>query len=667
MLLLTTTSDLLQLVTGSAVSTDIVASFVDITTSTFTPGSSEANVSTATTTTIVAAPAASTQRQIKAISVTNKSSSTAQTVTLQKSSSSMAYNVTGAITLQPGEVLYYQDGIGFSVRDINGQIKETNTTLLTSGYVGYGSSAGLLTGSSNFTYSSNTLTVGSATSQNAAFQGVFGSGGAYAGVVLVTGSTGTGFFGMNNANNANIPVQFGYNFNTNTLSIVSNSATVMTIGSTGDVNIAAPTGTVNQGTVTLTATGNQGNWAGSFIGNSTTNHSYGMYVAAGTSSSDTAFGVYSQAYGQYLLVNGAGNTTLGPPLSGNQTLTVQGTTGTNVPALIINSPAAASTSQTPLVVYRTVGTTANSIGAGAGIALTDSGASPNTGTEIQHSGGQTEFWQYNGSWNQIMYFNTNRNVIINAPSSGVALAVSGSIFSSNSISAGGNGSVTTGIQSTLIGETTSSGSYNVGLGINGYFDGSNWRTGTDGGSNAASFILTPHGGGGLNFYVIAATGGTNQTISNTSLASYNGLSISTSRVITFPGYGAGTLSTNSSGVISASDGRYKTKTREVTNGIETIEKLKPTYFRWNDDHEFATEHEELGFIAQEVSAVIPEASPEPETNDKVKNYHDRAIIAMLVKAVQEQQAQIETQQEHIEAQQEQINTLLAQVAALLSK
>ena len=62
---------------------------------------------------------------------------------------------------------------------------------------------------------------------------------------------------------------------------------------------------------------------------------------------------------------------------------------------------------------------------------------------------------------------------------------------------------------------------------------------------------------------------------------------------------------------------------------------------------YHTEYEELGFIAQEVAEIIPEASPEPEHETKLKNYSDRAIMAIMVKAIQEQQAQIEAQQQQI--------------------
>jgi len=119
------------------------------------------------------------------------------------------------------------------------------------------------------------------------------------------------------------------------------------------------------------------------------------------------------------------------------------------------------------------------------------------------------------------------------------------------------------------------------------------------------------------------------------------LAIDAGGTITFNAYGAGTLSTNASGVISASDGRYKTKTRQVENALSKILALNPTYFKWDEDCPFATEHEEIGFIAQEVAVVIPEASPGEDQENQYRNYHDRAIIAMLVKAMQEQQAVID--------------------------
>lgn len=142
-------------------------------------------------------------------------------------------------------------------------------------------------------------------------------------------------------------------------------------------------------------------------------------------------------------------------------------------------------------------------------------------------------------------------------------------------------------------------------------------------------------GNDLRFYVHYQT---TDTLNN----SYEKMRLNPEGVLTLFGYGAGTLSTNSAGVISASDGRLKTKTRTIENGLCSVMQLQPTYYRWNECTAFHTEYEELGFIAQEVACIIPAASPEPEEERKLKNYSDRAIIAMLTKGMQEQQCTINT-------------------------
>ena len=91
-------------------------------------------------------------------------------------------------------------------------------------------------------------------------------------------------------------------------------------------------------------------------------------------------------------------------------------------------------------------------------------------------------------------------------------------------------------------------------------------------------------------------------------------------------------------------------------------KLKPAYYNWIDDK---SKRKELGFIAQDVETIIPEAvdgkkyeyewktddegeaildaSGNLQFTDQVRHrgFSDRPLIAVLVKAVQEQQQQIE--------------------------
>lgn len=127
MILLTATTQTLELTTSAATSTDVYVAYVDITATTFTPGQQNANIASAATTAILAAPAASTQRQVKFLSVRNRSATASQTVTLLHDTSATERHLTAAVTLAAGEVLEYNDGTGFIVRNASGQEKQTAT------------------------------------------------------------------------------------------------------------------------------------------------------------------------------------------------------------------------------------------------------------------------------------------------------------------------------------------------------------------------------------------------------------------------------------------------------------------------------------------------------------------------------------------------------------
>jgi hypothetical protein len=100
MLLLTTTSTLLRLVTNSAGDIEVAWSGVDANGTTFTPvGGTPANISTATTTTIVAAPASSTQRNVKDLNIANNHASNSNTLTIEQ------YDGTNAVVRWRGTLL----------------------------------------------------------------------------------------------------------------------------------------------------------------------------------------------------------------------------------------------------------------------------------------------------------------------------------------------------------------------------------------------------------------------------------------------------------------------------------------------------------------------------------------------------------------------------------
>lgn len=125
-LVLSAIDEKIEIENSVAGSLDVYASFSDNTTTTFALGSNQANIVTATTTDLVTAPPASTQRHIKLITVVNKGSASQQ-VRIKKDKSATEYHITPFITLASGESLVIDES-GIHVLDIAGRVK-TNSEL----------------------------------------------------------------------------------------------------------------------------------------------------------------------------------------------------------------------------------------------------------------------------------------------------------------------------------------------------------------------------------------------------------------------------------------------------------------------------------------------------------------------------------------------------------
>ena len=122
MLLLTSTSSLIQVVTGSAASIDVHCSYVDNASGTITPLSNNpAGITTATTTTIVPAPAASTQRNVKGIYITNNHATASTQVTVQHTDGTNVSDLMG-VTLLAGENLIYDETGCWNHHDTQGGV-----------------------------------------------------------------------------------------------------------------------------------------------------------------------------------------------------------------------------------------------------------------------------------------------------------------------------------------------------------------------------------------------------------------------------------------------------------------------------------------------------------------------------------------------------------------
>lgn len=116
---LDSTTKSIQISTSTSSSTDYSVSYVDSTTTTFTPGDNQGNITSATTTTIVSAPASSTQRGVKHISISNKGA-TEQAIVVYKNVSTTLYKVYAA-TLQAGYTVNYDDFGGWKLLDSAGR------------------------------------------------------------------------------------------------------------------------------------------------------------------------------------------------------------------------------------------------------------------------------------------------------------------------------------------------------------------------------------------------------------------------------------------------------------------------------------------------------------------------------------------------------------------
>lgn len=115
------------------------------------------------------------------------------------------------------------------------------------------------------------------------------------------------------------------------------------------------------------------------------------------------------------------------------------------------------------------------------------------------------------------------------------------------------------------------------------------------------------------------------------------------RLSSLAGSGSRTVTADASGNLSASsDSSLKQEdTSHKIEGLAEILQLQPRAYKWKSDIEIRGEEAttEIGFFANEVNAIIPSAAP--KGNDDLYGFYDRAVIAALVKAVQEQDAKIE--------------------------
>ena len=98
------------------------------------------------------------------------------------------------------------------------------------------------------------------------------------------------------------------------------------------------------------------------------------------------------------------------------------------------------------------------------------------------------------------------------------------------------------------------------------------------------------------------------------------------------------------GAVTASDGRYKENVSPLAYGLNEVAALRPVTFNWANGQDDGLHY---GLIAQEVREVLPEMVSGEESGEGMLGLNYGELVPVLVKAVQEQQAEIDSQAEQI--------------------
>jgi hypothetical protein len=117
------------------------------------------------------------------------------------------------------------------------------------------------------------------------------------------------------------------------------------------------------------------------------------------------------------------------------------------------------------------------------------------------------------------------------------------------------------------------------------------------------------------------------------------------QVYNLAGSGTRTVTADASGILAAaSDSSLKQEdTSHQIEGLAEILQLQPKAYKWLKDIEIRGEEAttEIGFFADEVAPIIPSAAP--KCQDGLYGFYDRAVIAAMVKAIQELSAKVDAQ------------------------
>lgn len=107
-----------------------------------------------------------------------------------------------------------------------------------------------------------------------------------------------------------------------------------------------------------------------------------------------------------------------------------------------------------------------------------------------------------------------------------------------------------------------------------------------------------------------------------------------------PRYGAGTLTTDASGNVTAiSDVRMKDVQGNYRSGIKEIMNITPIVYKWKKKSGMETEHNYIGFSAQNIKYILGDDAVGIDRNGYL-SIQDRAIMGAMVNAMKQMERQI---------------------------
>jgi hypothetical protein len=172
---------------------------------------------------------------------------------------------------------------------------------------------------------------------------------------------------------------------------------------------------------------------------------------------------------------------------------------------------------------------------------------------------------------------------------------------------------------------------------------------TDGSANQ---FLQTNGSGTLTF--ASLSGGTGVTYSSGTISI--GQAVATTSNVRFNSIGVGTAASNSAGDIRAtadvtayysSDARLKENIVEIDNALDKVKSIRGVTYDWKDEYieskggadDYFMRKNDVGVIAQEIEAVLPEIVA--ERDDGIKAVRYERLTALLIEAVKELSARVD--------------------------